>query len=158
MNRDNSNNGNMHVLKKPIKYEISKDIPEDQYNPFGWDEMILLAHDDMDTHYIGVTREEGVVDRVEYLSCLSEEWCDATLGIFYKCKGLIDLDAVGSGYLYANRWDIPVDEELDEEQMEYDHLAEVVGSLSISQFKGQDKQKQYRAVINEIFQQYQKKD
>ena len=50
------------------------------------------------------------------------------------------------------------EEDSQAEKMDYEHLAEVVGSLSISQFKGTDKQEQYRSVINEIFRQYQEKE
>ena len=34
---------------------------------------------------------------------------------------------------------------------DHDHLRDVVGSLMIAQFKGENKQDQYRAVINAIF-------
>ena len=34
---------------------------------------------------------------------------------------------------------------------DHDHLRDVIGSLMIAQFKGDDKQDQYRAVINTIF-------
>ena len=37
---------------------------------------------------------------------------------------------------------------------DYDHLRNVVGSLMIKQFKGKDRQDQYRAVINMIFEQF----
>ena len=40
----------------------------------------------------------------------------------------------------------------------YEEIAEVVGSLMIDQFKGDDKQDHYRAVINEIFKQYKDRD
>jgi len=39
-------------------------------------------------------------------------------------------------------------------KQDYDHLRDVVGSLMIEQFKDKDKQDQYRAVINMIFEQY----
>ena len=37
------------------------------------------------------------------------------------------------------------------ERKDQDHLRDVVGSLMIAQFKGENKQDQYRAVINAIF-------
>jgi len=37
---------------------------------------------------------------------------------------------------------------------DYDHLRDVIGSLMIKQFKGKDKQDQYRAVINMVFTQF----
>jgi len=39
-----------------------------------------------------------------------------------------------------------------------DEIAEVVGSLRIDQFKGDDKQDRYQAVINDIFKQYKDRD
>ena len=39
-----------------------------------------------------------------------------------------------------------------------DRLRDVIGSLMIRQFKGKDKQDQYRAVINLIFSQLPKKE
>tara|TARA_R110000744_G_scaffold3698_10_gene13839 strand:+ start:490 stop:840 length:351 start_codon:yes stop_codon:yes gene_type:complete len=44
------------------------------------------------------------------------------------------------------------------EDLDSDEIAEVVGSLMIDQFKGDDKQDHYRAVINEIFKQYKDRD
>ncbi len=37
------------------------------------------------------------------------------------------------------------------DEKKINELNEIVGSLMISQFKGKDKQKQYREVINQIF-------
>ena len=34
---------------------------------------------------------------------------------------------------------------------DFDHLRDIIGSLMIAQFKGKDKQDQYRAVINMMF-------
>jgi len=39
-----------------------------------------------------------------------------------------------------------------------DRLRDVIGSLMIKQFKGKDKQDQYRSVINMIFSQLPKKE
>ena len=41
-------------------------------------------------------------------------------------------------------------------KQDYEHLKDVVGSLMIKQFKGKDKQDQYREVINTIFEQFSK--
>jgi hypothetical protein len=37
---------------------------------------------------------------------------------------------------------------------DYDHLRDVIGSLMIKQFKGKNKQDQYRAVINTLFSEF----
>jgi hypothetical protein len=97
--------GNLYVLKMPIKYVLAKldnDHPLgiEDYNPFGWDEMILLAHDKDIVHYMGVAYENGVLKEVDYLQALPEEWFDATLGIQYQCKGFINLKAESSQYLF----------------------------------------------------------
>jgi len=39
-------------------------------------------------------------------------------------------------------------------KQDYNHLRNVIGSLMIKQFKGKDKQDQYRAVIDMIFGQF----
>ena len=44
------------------------------------------------------------------------------------------------------------------EDLDLDEIAEVVGSLMIDQFKGDDKQDRYQAVINDIFKQYKDRD
>jgi len=42
-------------------------------------------------------------------------------------------------------------------KQDYEHLKDVVGSLMIKQFKGKDKQDQYREVISMIFEQFRGK-
>jgi len=53
-----------------------------------------------------------------------------------------------------------MNEDITKEEMEkaLDEIAEVVGSLRIDQFKGDDKQDRYQAVINDIFKQYKDRD
>tara|TARA_R110002124_G_scaffold126784_1_gene286538 strand:- start:352 stop:543 length:192 start_codon:yes stop_codon:yes gene_type:complete len=49
-------------------------------------------------------------------------------------------------------------DEMNIKSKDLDHLRDVIGSLMIKQFKGKDKQDQYRAVINMIFSQLPKKE
>ena len=142
----------LHTLIKPILYEINleQDVTE---NMIGFDEVILLSHDDEKVHFMGVRRNDGVFDSVDYMTITAEEFWDSMNGIEYICKGFIDLDSDKAKYLFAGAWeDAVVEDALDND--EYEHLAEVVGSLVIEQFKGENKQEKYREVINTIFNEY----
>ena len=56
--------------------------------------------------------------------------------------------------LADNEWLRDLETSNEDSDLDLDAIAEVVGSLVISQFKGDDKQDHYRAIIEEIFQQY----
>jgi len=143
----------LHTLIKPILYEINleQDVTE---NMLGFDEVILLSHDDEKVHFMGVRRNDGVFDSVDYMTITAEEFWDAMNGIEYICKGFIDLDSIKAKYLFAGVWEeTVVGDALD--NAEYEHLAEIVGSLVIEQFKGENKQEKYREVINTIFKEWE---
>ena len=66
----------------------------------------------------------------------------------------VDLDSIKAKYLFAGVWEeTVVGDALD--NAEYEHLAEIVGSLVIEQFKGENKQEKYREVINTIFKEWE---
>ncbi len=107
----------LHTLIKPILYEINleQDVTE---NMIGFDEVILLSHDDEKVHFMGVRRNDGVFDSVDYMTITAEEFWDAMNGIEYICKGFIDLDSIKAKYLFAGVWEETVvgDEEEEEKR------------------------------------------
>ena len=100
-------NGNLHTLIKPIKYSLDTNSEQEKENInndsshclYGWDEIILLAHDNSNVHYMGVARVTGVFDRQEYCSSPAGELWDVIQDGSYDCQGFVDLDSKGAEYL-----------------------------------------------------------
>tara|TARA_R110002167_G_scaffold364831_1_gene587624 strand:+ start:161 stop:463 length:303 start_codon:yes stop_codon:yes gene_type:complete len=92
--------GNLHTLIKPIIYVLNDE--EDQSNNIlGWDEVILLAHDNNTAYYMGVVRKNGVFDSQDYSETTADEFFNVMMGPEYSCQGFIDLENVNATYLYA---------------------------------------------------------
>ena len=135
---------------KQILFELEND--DESRNSIGGEEVLIIKQCENATLYFNIRRIHGVISDIYYSQTVNQT-DDAefheSLAAHYTCRGFAP-----DGYLtgiFSTRQE-------DEEKMDYEHLAEVVGSLSISQFKGKDKQEQYRSVIDEIFRQYQGKE
>tara|TARA_Y100000310_G_scaffold273170_1_gene288532 strand:+ start:546 stop:848 length:303 start_codon:yes stop_codon:yes gene_type:complete len=92
--------GNLHTLIKPIIYVLN-DEKDQSNNILGWDEVILLAHDNNTVHYMGVVRKNGVFDHQDYSQMGSEEFWETIMGPEYSCQGFIDLEKENATYLYG---------------------------------------------------------
>jgi|GEM_PF-5984943 hypothetical protein len=139
----------LHTLIKPILYELSgkQDVTE---NMIGFDEVILLSHDDEKVHFMGVRRNDGVFDSVDYMTITAEEFWDTMNGIEYICKGFIDLDSIQAKYLFAGVWEETVVEAEEEEGMECDKAYNSVMNL-IDQLEDTKKQEKYKSVFSDFF-------
>tara|TARA_R110002020_G_scaffold130014_1_gene290961 strand:- start:90 stop:377 length:288 start_codon:yes stop_codon:yes gene_type:complete len=91
---------NLHTLIKPIIYIINEEKDQSN-NILGYDEIILLAHDDDIVHYMGVSRRNGVFDHQEYCQADPEEFWNTVMGAEYSCQGFIDLEKENAAYLYG---------------------------------------------------------
>ena len=134
---------------KPIIFELTND--DESRNTIGGDEVLIIKQWENTTLYFNCRRIDGVIDDIDYCQTVNQT-SDAefheSLAAHYTCRGFAP-----DGYLTG-----VFSTEQEEEKMDYEHLTEVVGSLMIDQFKGDDKQDQYRSVINEIFKQYKDRD
>ena len=134
---------------KPILFELTDD--DESRNSMQGEEVLIIEQWENATLYFNIRRINGVICDIGY--CQTDQASDdnfhESLAAHYTCRGFAP-----DGYLtgiFSTRQE-------EEKEMDYDHLAEVVGSLMIKQFKGENKQEQYRAVINTIFKEYRDRD